>query len=51
MQADICLLDENGETVAELEGLHFKQLDGPLLAAGGGTGSRYADWLYEVRWE
>ncbi|QEP44176.1 SDR family NAD(P)-dependent oxidoreductase [Ectothiorhodospiraceae bacterium BW-2] len=45
--ADLQLLDESGEVVADVVALHFQKVDPSALAL---TDTRYDSWLYRLDW-
>ncbi|MBI3243490.1 MAG: SDR family NAD(P)-dependent oxidoreductase [Chloroflexi bacterium] len=50
--ADVQLLDEAGNVVAEIKGFHLKRASREALGRAGERSERnYDDWLYEVEWQ
>jgi acyl transferase domain-containing protein/NADPH:quinone reductase-like Zn-dependent oxidoreductase/SAM-dependent methyltransferase len=47
--ADVRMLDEDGETLVELEGLRLRLASGRRLESQ--ESSEFADWLYRLEWE
>ena len=51
LTADVRLLDEAGNALADVEGFHFKRASREALQRAGERSERnYDDWLYEVEW-